>query len=98
MWCRLTFVKFDPAKLEEGRKIFMEVHVPAVKKQKGNIDVYLMESASEPGEGISFTSWESKKDGDAYEKSGVYRELVNGIVHLHVRQPKLMEYEVKTKS
>jgi quinol monooxygenase YgiN len=96
MWCRLTFVKFDPEKMDEGRKIFYDLHAPTVKKEKGNIDCYLMESVDEPGEGISFSSWETKEDGDAYEAKGTYKMLVGTIIHTHVREPKLKQYEVKT--
>jgi len=97
MWCRLTFVKFDPNKLDEGRRLFEEVGIPVIKTQKGNIDVLLLESANELGEAIALTSWETKEDADAYESSGTYRELVSKIIHTHVRQPMLKQYEVKHK-
>lgn len=96
MWCRLTFVKIHPEKIEELRRIFDEEVVPVVKKQKGNIEVFLAESAEVLGDGISFTSWETKQDADAYQASGTYKELVDKCIPTHISPPKLVEYEVKT--
>lgn len=95
MWVRLTFVKVQPDKLDELRKIYYDEIVPTVQAQKGNVDIYLMESVSEDEEGISLTSWDSKENGDAYEASGTYPEMVNKVKHLFAGSPTLRSYEVK---
>jgi heme-degrading monooxygenase HmoA len=80
--------------MDEGRRIYNEIVAPTAKKQKGNIDCFLLESVDEPGEGISYNSWKTKEDADAYETSGVYHELTSKIIHTMVRQPRLKQYKV----
>jgi quinol monooxygenase YgiN len=94
MWIRLIEVRIQPGKLEEMRRIYNEQIVPAVKAHKGNIDVFLMESLDREGQVISFTSWESQADGDAYE-GGAYVQNVNKVKHTFAGMPTLWSYEVK---
>jgi quinol monooxygenase YgiN len=95
MWIRLIEVKIQPDKLEEVRRIYNEQIVPAVKSHKGNIDVFLMESLDREGQVLSFTSWESQADGDAYEASRGYFHNVNKVRHAFLGMPTLWSYEVK---
>jgi quinol monooxygenase YgiN len=95
MWIRLIEVRIQPGKLEEYRKVYNEQIVPAVKAHKGNIDVFLMESLDREGQVISFTSWESQADGDAYERSGAYVQNVNKVKQAFVGMPTLWSYEVR---
>jgi len=95
MWVRLIEVWIQPGKQGELRKIYNEQIVPAVKAHKGNIDVFLMESLDRENQVISFTSWESQADGDAYEGSGAYVQNVNKVKHTFVGMPTLWSYEVK---
>lgn len=95
MWVRLTFVKTQFEKMDELRQIYNEDIVPKVKAQKGNVDVFLLESVDEEGEVISFTSWDRKEDGDKYEASGTYVELVNKVKHTFADPPTQKSYEVK---
>ena len=94
MWIRLIQVKTQLDKMDEARKIYQEEIAPTVKSQKGNIDIFLMESMDNEGEVISFTSWASQKDGDAYEASGTYVEMVNKIKHTFAGIPTLWSYDV----
>ena len=95
MWVRLTLAKIQTDKMDEFRKIYNEAIVPTVKAQKGNVDIFMMESVDEEGDGISFASWDSKEDGDTYEASGTYAEMVNKVKHLFAGPPTLKSYEVK---
>ena len=95
MWVRLTFVKVQLDKLDELRKIYYEELVPAAKAQKGNEAVFLLESVDEEGEVISLSAWDSKENGDTYEASGTYAELVNKVKHTFASPPTLKSYEVK---
>ena len=95
MWVRLTFVEVRRDKLDELRKIYYEELVPAAKGQKGFKDAFLMESVGEEGEVISLTAWDTKENGDAYESSGTYAELVNKVRHTFAGPPTLKSYEVK---
>lgn len=95
MWVRIIEVRIQTDKMDEFRKIYNEEIVPVVKAQKGNTDVFLMESQDRPGQIISFTSWESQEVGDAYERSGTYVKMVNKVKHTFVGMPTLWSYEVK---
>ena len=95
MWIRLIEVKIKHDKLDEARKIYNEEIVPTVKEQKGNIDMFLMESNDRECVVISFTSWETQENGEAYEKSGTYVKMVNKVKHTFAGAPTLWSYEVK---
>jgi heme-degrading monooxygenase HmoA len=95
MWVRLTFVKIQPDKLDEVRRIYYDDIVPTVKAQKGNIDIFLLEPVGEDEEFISLTSWDSKENGDAYETSGTYPEMVNKVKKGFAAPQTLTSYEVK---
>jgi len=92
---RLIEVKIQPDKLDDLRKIYNEQIVPTVKAQKGNIDIFLMESMDKEGEVISFTAWDSREDVDTYEASGTYVGMVNKVKHTFAGAPTLWSYEVK---
>lgn len=95
MWVRLTTVKIQPDKVDEMRRIYYEEIVPAVKARKGHVDVYLLEPAEEGEEFISLNAWDTKENGDEYESSGTYGELVNKVRHTFAGPPTLKSYEVK---
>ncbi|MFC1857238.1 putative quinol monooxygenase [Thermodesulfobacteriota bacterium] len=95
MWVRLIVVMIQPDKMDDFRKIYNEEIIPTVKMQKGNVHIFLMESIDRKGEITSFTAWETQEDGDTYEKSGTYVEMVNKVRHTFVGTPTLWSYEVK---
>ena len=95
MWVRLIVVMIQPDKMDDFRKIYNEEIVPTVKAQKGNVHVFLMESIDREGEITSFTAWETQEDGDAYERSGTYVEMVNKVRHTFSGTPTLWSYEVR---
>ncbi len=98
MWVRMTYSKFKPDKIDDLRKGFYEKLVPVVKKQKGNVDVYLMEPVDGDGDFISLNSWESKADMDAwvaYSTSGVLDEMINEAKEGFAGPPTVKIYEVK---
>ena len=95
MWVRLTFAKIQPDMMDEFRKIYNGEIVPAVKAQKGNLDIFVLEAVDEGEASISFTSWDNKENGDTYEASGTYSEMVNKVKHTFSATPTLKSYEVK---
>ena len=97
MWVRLTFVKIQPDKVDELRKVYYEEIVPVVKAQKGIVDIFLMEPIDEDEDEdfISLTSWDNKANGDTYEASGTYPEMVNKVKFGFAAPPTLKSYEVK---
>jgi len=95
MFVRLTNLELLPDREAEATKIYNEQIVPLVKKQKGNIDIMLLHPLNEKGEHISYTSWESKEDADAYQQSGKYQELVGMVKHTFSKPATLKSYTVQ---
>lgn len=54
-----------------------------------------MELIDKDEEFISLTSWDSKANGDTYESSGTYPEMVNKVKFAFATPPTLKSYEVK---
>ena len=72
----MTFTKLkENISVDEARKIWDDSVMPALKDQKGYIGGFLLVSENKD-EGISFGLWESKKDAEAIQKSGLYKEQV----------------------
>ena len=95
MWVRLTIGEIKPVKMDEMRKIYYEEIVPVVKAQKGNVDIFLLEPVDVGDDIISYNSWESKADGDAYESSGTFAEMLEKVKHTLAGQPTVKSYNVK---
>jgi heme-degrading monooxygenase HmoA len=95
MWVRLTFAKIKPDSVDELRKIYNEELLPTIKAQKGFVDAMLLEPVNEEEDLISCTLWESKENGDAYETSGTYKEMVGKVANTFAGPPTLKSYEVK---
>lgn len=95
MWVRLTFTKVDPSKLEEARAFYNGEEVSGViRKQKGYQFNYLLESVDNPGDAISISAWDSQADGEVYEQSGTYAEIVGKFKQWFTAPPELKSYEV----
>jgi quinol monooxygenase YgiN len=92
MIVRLTFCKFQPDRIAEAKKIYNELVIPTVKKQKGNVGVQLLEPADKADDYISITEWKTQADADAYHTSGVYKNLVEKLKDFFVKQPELKVY------
>jgi heme-degrading monooxygenase HmoA len=86
MFVRLTFIKFSPEAVDEAKRVYKQEVIPAVRKQKGNVNIRLLEPTERSDDFISLTEWETKADAEAYDASGLYKQLVN----------RLKEYFTKT--
>ena len=95
MWVRLAFAEIKPESVDEFRKIWNDEVRPIVEKQHGFLDAMFLEPVSADDDFISCTLWESKENGDAYEASGTYKELVGKVVHTLAKPPVVKSYEVK---
>jgi len=98
MYARATFVKLQPGKNEEARKIFGESVVPAAKEQKGFRAIYMLESEDDPTAGLALSIWDSKADADAGEQSGYYQEQVKKFAPLFAAPPERKGYEITVSS
>ena len=73
---RLVTAKVQPGKMEDFAQIYRDEIMPALRKVKGCRFAYLVESKENENETISVTIWDSKKEADEYEKSGLFNEFV----------------------
>ena len=92
MIARLTFFGVHPQDTEELKKTYNEEIVPVIRTQKGNMGAWLLEPKDENDEFISLTEWISLQDAEAYESSGVYRELVAKAANRFYSGPVLKTY------
>ena len=95
MFVRLTYLSFLPGKFDEAKKIYNDELVPVVKRQTGNIDCRMLEPVDMADDYISMTVWDNKEDADAYQASGVYRQLVDRIQSLYSKNPVLKVYSTE---
>ena len=76
MFARQVSMHFQPTKIEEGRRIFNEQIAPELRKQKGNVEVYLLEPKNQTkDEFISVSIWKNEMDAEKYEQSGKFDEF-----------------------
>jgi heme-degrading monooxygenase HmoA len=95
MFARLTFLDIQPEHHDELRRIFNEEVIPVVRKQKGNIGIWLMEPTDLLStEYISLTEWISAEDADSYDSSGTYKSLVDKLKSMYKSKPVLKTYNV----
>ena len=95
MYVRLVFCKFSPASMQEAIRIYKEEIVPVLLKQRGIIDVQLLEPENQAEDYISMSHWETKADADAYESSGTFRKLVAKLESFFAKQPVLKVYNIE---
>lgn len=94
MFVRMTFISIKPEHIEESKRMFQQEIVPAVRQQKGNENIMLLEPTDESDQYISLTIWQSREDAQQYETSGKYKELVDKARHTFSKPPVLKSYTV----
>jgi len=94
MFARLTFIDILPEHQDELKKIFNEEIIPAVRAQKGNIGIWLLEPTDITNEYISLTEWISAADADLYDSSGTYQKLVDKVKPMYKSRPILKTYNI----
>ena len=81
MSMRIVSLKILPGKLDEFKRLYAEKTIPALRNVKGCRHVYLLENGEQSHEVLSVTRWDSKEDAAAYEKSGLYEQLLETQKH-----------------
>lgn len=95
MFVRLTFCKFLPERINEARKVYNEEVIPAIRKQKGLLNIRFLEPTDKVGDYISITEWNTKEDADLYESTGLYKKLVGKLEPFFTKPPELKTYTVE---
>lgn len=92
-FARVTMGTVSKDKMAEFIRLYEQTILPALKPIAGFQGGYLF-SDPKTGEGFSLTYWVSEKDAIAYEKSGLYAQLVEKLRPFFTTQPTLKSYEI----
>jgi len=76
MYMRMLQVTIKQNQLPGLAQLYEECIIPALHNIGGCLFACLMESAREPGQGMSLTLWRSEEDSLRYEKNGLFRQLL----------------------
>ncbi len=82
LYVRIFSVKLQEGKIDECRHFYRKEVLPALRQTRGCQFAFLVENLHDENEVISVTIWDSKKDADAYENSGLFDELLNKVIHI----------------
>lgn len=86
MWVRMGSFSVKPGAAESLRSTYNAEAVPKVRSQPGNLGCVLLEPEAPAEEYVVLTLWRDRAAADAYEASGVAREIV-GLVRAHFAGP-----------
>lgn len=78
MFARISFIRFDLARLEEAHSMWLSVSVPASLRQKGCRNQRGFRSLDDPSLMIVVSEWDSREDADAYMYSPAHDEMMKG--------------------
>lgn len=98
MFIRMTFVRFKPGTMPEVQALYNDVVIPKMKQQAGLRFVHFLEQVDDRNAGISITAWDTDKDAEAYERTGVYPQLLAHFEKWYAAPPELRSYEVTVSS
>lgn len=77
MHVRIVSHKLQKDKIEEFRDIYLEKIIPGLREIKGCRYAYLIENMQQANEVVSISIWDSKEDAEEYEKSGLFKIMVD---------------------
>jgi heme-degrading monooxygenase HmoA len=83
MFVRVLSLIIQDDKVEEFKKLYTGIVMPALKATKGCRYVFLTESVNSINEFISVTIWDRKEDADEYEFEGKFQELNDKVKHTY---------------
>jgi heme-degrading monooxygenase HmoA len=81
MYLRIVSSKIKPGKKEEFRRLYTEEIIPALRGVNGCRYAYLTESLEAQHEVISVTIWDSQREAENYEHSGLFEQLNKKVKH-----------------
>ena len=77
MFLRLVNLKVKEGRLSDFAHFYEERTIPALQEVKGCLYASLLKPTDDDVECVSMTMWRKREDVDAYEKSGLYDELLD---------------------
>ena len=92
-YVRMLTAKLPIEKVPEFTRLYEQTVLPTLKPVAGFEGAYLF---TDPitGEGFSLTFWASEQDVIAYEKSGLYTQLLETFRPFFVTEPILKTFQV----
>jgi len=79
MYMRLVELNLKPQASATIRQVYAETIMPALQRTQGCLFASLIQSVSHPNESLSLTLWDTLEHAQAYERSGLFQELLNQI-------------------
>lgn len=77
MFMRLVNLRVKEGRMKDFARAYEERIIPALQGVKGCLYASLLKPAGDDVECVSMTWWRRREDVDAYEKSGLYDELLD---------------------
>ncbi len=77
MFMRLVNLKVKEGRLNDFARFYEERTIPALRETKGCLYASLLKPTADDVECVSMTLWRSRENVEAYEKSGLYDELLD---------------------
>ena len=77
MFMRLVNLKVKEGRLNDFARFYEERTIPALQETKGCLYASLLKPTADDVECVSMTLWRSRENVEAYEKSGLYDELLD---------------------
>ncbi|MBV9671092.1 MAG: antibiotic biosynthesis monooxygenase [Acidobacteriales bacterium] len=97
MYSRTVEVKSRSGSMPELLRVYHDSIVPALKSQKGFVDLVSLRSESEPETLTSISFWQSKEDAERYS-SERFSSIIGTIQHLLDSKPSVKTGAVEYSS
>ena len=81
MFLRIVSLKIQDGKMDEFKKLYSEVVIPAFKKAEGCRNAFLTQSISEGHDFISVSIWDNKDYALKHESSDEYNAMIDKVKH-----------------
>ncbi len=76
MYMRIVQARIDANQIAEIQRVYTERVVPRLESVPGCLCARLIQSASHKDELLSMTLWDTQEHAEAYEQSGLFKELI----------------------
>ena len=81
MFLRIVSLKIQEHHMDEFKKLYADVVIPAFKKAEGCRNAFLTRSVNEENDFISISVWDSKELAVQFESGDEYREMIDKVKH-----------------